>query len=189
MKRFLLLTLTTGLIFITATSSMTQENNYTQKDAIEEAMVDVEQLNNKLDNFLKEKNLNRFKLNWKDEPPYILFYNSEDKEKIKKYHFVVIGTYSPQKGTWQWGWDNPSYSKSMRYKSFAQRDVGKYLQLEELYTTEGSFELHPDDAWKLGTFSVKYFGGEALYVTRDGENIEGNPLETYLLLLDPSKQL
>tara|TARA_B100000965_G_scaffold375651_1_gene368250 strand:+ start:499 stop:1005 length:507 start_codon:yes stop_codon:yes gene_type:complete len=167
---------------------MAQGNDYTQKDAIEEAVVDVEQLNNKLDIFLKEKNLDRFKLNWKDEPPYILFYSSENKEEEKKYHFVVIGTYAPQKGTWQWGWDNPSYSKSIRYKSFAQRDVGKYLQLEEIYTTEGSFEIHPEDAWQLGTFSVKYFGGEALYVTRDGENIEGNPLDTYLLLIDPDKK-
>ena len=188
MNRFLLLTLTAGLTFCSTTSSMAQGNDYTQKDAIEEAVVDVEQLNNKLDIYLKEKNLDRFKLNWKDEPPYILFYSSENKEKEKKYHFVVIGTYAPQKGTWQWGWDNPSYSKSMRYKSFAQRDVGKYLQLEEIYTTEGSFEIHPEDVWQLGTFSVKYFGGEALYVTRDGENIEGNPLDTYLLLIDPDKK-
>ena len=87
MKRFFLLAITAGLTLFTTPVLMAEGNDYTQKDAIEEAVVDVEQLNNKLDIYLKEKNLDRFKLNWKDEPPYILFYSSENKEEEKKISF------------------------------------------------------------------------------------------------------
>ena len=78
MKHLLSITLTAGLTLFTTPVLMAEGNDYTQKDAIEEAVVDVEQLNNKLDIYLKEKNLDRFKLNWKDEPPYIfcLLYTS-----------------------------------------------------------------------------------------------------------------
>ena len=36
-------------------------------------------------------------------------------------------------------------------------------------------------------FHVKYIGGGALYVYRDGDNIEDNPLERDFLLIDTDK--
>ncbi len=162
---------------------MSEEQNYTFEDAVTEALDYVRIRNNKLDDFLRENNSSKYEFDWKNVPPTISFYNSNTDELLKKYIFIVIGTYAPDKGTWQWGWDNSSFSKANRKNSFRQRKIGDYLiPLKEIYEREGSFEVDPDDAYRLAAFSVMYFRGEALYITRDGENIEGNPLETYLLL-------
>jgi len=48
--------------------------------------------------------------------------------------------------------------------------------------------MDPDQAIvKNWVFQVKYIGGEALYVYRNGDNIEANPLEKDLLIIDPDK--
>ena len=112
--------------------------------------------------------------------------SSGKSELIKKYVFVVIGTYAPEKGTWQWGWSNLSFSKENMRRSWTQREIGNYLTpLKEIYERDGSFSIDPDDALLLAAFSVRQYNGEAYYITSDGKNIEGNPLEKYLLLLNP----
>ncbi len=171
--------------FLSPIKIMSEEQNYTFEDAVTEALDYVRIRNNKLDNFLRENNSSRYKLDWKSDPPTISFYNSKS-ELIKKYVFVVIGTYAPEKGTWKWGWSNLSYSKENMRRSWTQREIGNYLTpLKEIYERDDSFAIDPDDALRLAAFSVRQFNGEAYYITSDGKNIEGNPLETYLLLLNP----
>ena len=171
--------------FLSPIKIMSEEQNYTFEEVVTEALDDVRIRNNKLDDFLRENNASRYAFDWESDPPTISFYNSKSDELVKKYVFLVIGTYAPEKGTWQWGWDNSSYSKAHRKNSFRQRKIGDYLiPLKEVYEREGSFAVDPDDALRLAAFSVKQFNGEGFYVV-DGENIEGNPLETYLLLGNP----
>ena len=57
-----------------------------------------------------------------------------------------------------------------------------------IFLQEGKFEATEDSAWLYGAMAVKFYGAEALYLNRSGENIEGKELITYFALLDKEKK-
>jgi len=188
----ILIVLTTSLIAMPPNTQANEEANQqseyvlTRDEWINSALDEVDEKNNHLDEFLNENDVIRFDLDWDNAPNTITFINSKE-EAIKEFVFVVIGSFSPRTNTWKWAWDNPGYSDRIREISSYQKNIAQSLGTM-VFLQEGKFEATEDSAWLYGAMAVKFYGAEALYLNRSGENIEGKELITYFALLDKEKK-
>jgi hypothetical protein len=73
----------------------------------------------------------------------------------------IIGTYSPQTGTFLWGWDHPSVLPPLQEHARKVREYGEQHGIPALTTRK--LECSEDEAWEFTALACHLCGAQGAY--------------------------
>jgi hypothetical protein len=105
----------------------------------------------------------------------IRFFDAKDVERARA-DIQVAGTWSPNSGTWMWGWENESVPESAVRRLAPIVEAGRDKDIESLQTFV--VECSEADAWSLAALAADIVGADCMYRSGNARS------RAYLLLFD-----
>lgn len=108
----------------------------------------------------------------------IRFFDANDVERVRA-DIQVAGSWSPNSGTWMWGWENQSAPDAVVSRLAPIAEVGREKNVEALQAHV--VECDEAQSWSLAALAADIVGAECLYLTGSAKN------RVFLMLFDLRK--
>jgi hypothetical protein len=124
---------------------------------IETSFDNLEKKQNSLEEIFGLGHFDRYDLDVENE---IITFSSSDDKSVKA-NFIPIGTFSPDKNSWMWAWNNQAFTDSLRAKSKKLQSLSDLTGFEMF--TKPTAEVDEDMAWEMVAMSVHVLKSQGVY--------------------------
>jgi hypothetical protein len=101
------------------------------------------------------------------ETATIRFLDAKGVEQVRA-DLQLVGTWSPNSGTWMWGWENESVPEAAVEKLGPIAETGREKDLQAL--SAHAVECDESDAWTLAALAADIVDAECVYSTGGAKN-------------------
>lgn len=118
---------------------------------------DLEKKQSYLENEFGLGHFDRYDLEPENEQ---IIFSSSDGKRVQA-NFIPIGTFSPESGSWMWGWNNSAFTDSLRDKSKRLKVLAEITGFEMFLNPTS--EVDEDMAWEMVAMAVHTLKSEGVY--------------------------
>jgi len=90
----------------------------------------------------------------------IITFSSSNGKRLKA-NFIPIGTFSPDKSSWMWAWNNQAFTGSLRAKSEKLQSLAELTGFEMF--TNPTAEVDENMAWEMVAMSINVLESQGVY--------------------------
>lgn len=90
----------------------------------------------------------------------VITFSSSSGKRLKAT-FIPIGTFSPDKSSWMWAWNNQAFTDSLRAKSEKLQSLSDLTGFEMF--TNPTAEVDENMAWEMVAMSIHILESQGVY--------------------------